>query len=378
MANKRKQMQFKPAYRTVDELIPYQTGKPIDELAREKGLDSIVKLASNENPLGTSRAAVEAAAGVLNELGRYPDGGGFYLKKALSGKLEVSEEMIVLGNGSNDILELLAQLLLSEGDETVYAWPSFIVYRLATLAHGGRSIEVPLDGRMVHDLPAMADSITDSTKLVFISNPNNPTGTYIKRGELEAFLDRVPDRVLVVLDEAYYEYARDESDYPDGVTLIKEGRSLAVLRTFSKAYGLAGLRVGYAVVPEELGSLINKVRQPFNVNSVGQAAAAAALADGGFLRKTLELNRSQRDRLTEEFKSLGLKPVSSASNFILVEMDGLDGDSIYQALLDRGVIVRAMSGYGLPGYIRVTVGLPEENDIFLGILDEILKEKRGN
>jgi len=378
MTEKNRHKQFKPVHASVEELIPYQTGKPIDELAREKGLDRIVKLASNENPMGSSPAAMDAAAGVLGDLSRYPDGGGFYLKNALSGELGVSEEMIILGNGSNEVLELLAQLMLTDGMETVYAWPAFIVYRLATLAHGGRGSEVPLNGMMAHDLRAMADAITESTKLVFISNPNNPTGTYVKKGELEAFLDRVPDTALVVLDEAYYEYAREEADYPDGVALIREGRSMVVMRTFSKAFGLAGLRVGYAVVPAELGSLINKVRQPFNVNSIAQAAAAAALNDRDFLQKTLDLNRIERNRLTESLESLGLHPVPSAANFILVDMGGLDGDSIFRSLMDRGVIVRAMSGYGLPGYIRVTVGLPEENDIFLETLGEILKEKRGN
>ncbi|MFV1957685.1 MAG: histidinol-phosphate transaminase [bacterium] len=375
MVKKTKQSQFKPVHKSVEEIIPYQAGKPIEELVREKGLERIVKLASNENPLGPSPAARDAVARMLDDLGRYPDGGGFYLKKVLSESLNVAEEMIVLGNGSNEILELLAQLLLADSDETVYAWPAFIVYRLATLAHGARGIEVPLDGDLKHDLPAMAGSITERTKLVFISNPNNPTGTFVKTGELVNFLDGLPQGVLPVLDEAYYEYARDVPDFPDGVSLLKEGRNLVVMRTFSKAYGLAGLRVGYALMPRQLAQLINRVRQPFNVNSVAQAAAVAAVSDGDFLEKTLDLNRTEMKRLEARIGSLGFNTVPSAANFLLIDLAGLPGGEIFETLLDRGVIVRAMDAYGLPGYIRVTVGLPEENDFFLEALTEIQKEK---
>ncbi len=369
---------FRPAHKSVEDLMPYQTGKPIEELAREKGLDRIVKLASNENPLGSSPAAKDAVVRMLDDLGRYPDGGGFYLKEAISESLNVAEEMIVLGNGSNEILELLAQLLLADNDETVYAWPAFIVYRLATMAHGAVGIEVPLDGDLKHDLPAMAGSITERTKLVFISNPNNPTGTFVKTGELVNFLDGLPPSVLPVLDEAYYEYARDNADFPDGVSLLKEGRNLVVMRTFSKAYGLAGLRVGYALMPRQLVQLVNRVRQPFNVNSVAQAAAAAAVSDVDFLEKTLELNRTEMERLEARIRSLGFNTVPSAANFILIDLAGLPGGEIFEGLQDKGVIVRAMDAYGLPGYIRVTVGLPEENDFFLEALAEIKKEKRGN
>ncbi len=369
---------FKPVHKSVDKIMPYQTGKPVEELAREKGLDRIVKLASNENPLGASPAARKAAARMVDDLGRYPDGSGFYLKEAISESLKVAEEMIVLGNGSNEILELLAQLLLAENDETVYAWPAFIVYRLATLANGARGIEVPLDLDLKHDLPAMADAITGRTKLVVISNPNNPTGTFVKTGELVNFLDGLHPSVLPVLDEAYYEYARDNADFPDGVALLKEGRNMVVMRTFSKAYGLAGLRVGYALMPRQLVQLIDRIRQPFNVNSVAQAAAVAALSDGDFLERTLDLNRTEMKRLEARIRSLGFNTVPSAANFLLIDLAGLPGGEIFEELQDRGVIVRAMDAYGLSGYIRVTVGLPEENEFFLEALAEIKKEKRGN
>jgi histidinol-phosphate aminotransferase len=363
---------FRPAHRSVEDLVPYQTGKPIEELAREKGLSRIIKLASNENPLGMSDRALDAARKAAAEVNRYPDGGGYVLKNLLAEKHRVPTETIVLGNGSNEVLELLVQLLIGDGEETLYAWPAFIVYRLATLAHGAKGVEIPLDPDLRHDLGAMAEAVTARTRILFVANPNNPTGTYVRRDRLVKFMDALPEDILVVLDEAYFEYAEHLDDYPDGMDLFREGRSIVVTRTFSKAFGLAGLRIGYAVMPEPLAQLMNRIRQPFNVNSIAQAAAAAALGDMGFIDRALEMNRSEMARIIEAVKDMGLRITPSAANFLLIHLGERDGQKVYGELLDRGVIVRPMAGYGLPQTIRVTVGLPEENGYFLEALEEVL------
>lgn len=364
---------YRPAHSSVEDLMPYQTGKPIDEVAREMGLERIVKLASNENPLGLSPLAKEAAISAMGRVNRYPDGSTYELRNKLAQKHQVSPEMIVLGNGSNEILELLVQLLMGEDDETLYAWPAFIVYRLATLAHGARGVEVPLDGQLRHDLVSMAEAVTPRTRIIFVANPNNPTGTYVTNRELEDFMLRLNDNVLVVLDEAYYEYAQHLDDFPDGMELLREGRPVVVARTFSKAYGLAGLRVGYAVMPESLAQLLNRIRQPFNVNGVAQAAAMAAMDDDQFLMRSLNLNRVEMERLTKALEAMGLGVIPSAANFLLIDLKGRSGDDICRGLLERGVIVRPMAPYGLPETIRVTVGLEEENTLFLSSLEEILR-----
>lgn len=367
-----KQLIYRPAHQTIEDLVPYQTGKPIEELAREMGLERIVKLASNENPRGPSPLAVEAATRAVAGMNRYPDGGGYHLRNALAERHNVAPELIVLGNGSNEILELLAQLLLGEGDRTLYAWPAFIVYRLATLAHGARGIEVPLDADLRHDLNNMADAVDDSVRMVFVANPNNPTGTYVGRDELEGFLDRLPDRVLPILDEAYCDYALHLEDYPDGIELLKEGRQVVVLRTFSKAHGLAGLRVGYAIVPEPLAELLNRVRQPFNVNSAAQEAALGSLGDEAYTEESIRINGEEMVRLEGALADLGLSTVPSAANFLLMDLAGRNGADVYQGLLERGVIVRQMAPYGMPGHLRVTIGMPEENDFFLDALEDVL------
>jgi len=363
---------YRPAYSSVEDLVPYSAGKPIEEVAREMGLTRIVKLASNENPLGMSPLAVEAMKQAATGVNRYPDGAAWDLKGALSDKLGVPRENIVLGNGSNEILELLAQLLLTGGDETLYAWPAFVVYRLATLAHGGRGIEVPLDGDLKHDLDAMADALTDRTRLVYVANPNNPTGTYVNRTELERFMDKVPENIPLVLDEAYFEFARHLDDFPDGMEYFRQGRPIIVVRTFSKAHGLAGLRVGYAVMPEPLADLLNRVRQPFNVNSIAQAAALAALDDDDFVRRGLDHNREELGRIQDAVEAMGLTVTPSFTNFILIDMGDRSGQDIYEGLMKRGVIVRPMAPYGLPKTIRVTAGLKEENGMFLEALGEII------
>lgn len=364
---------FGPDY--VRAISPYIAGKPISEVAREFGLDEagIVKLASNENPLGMPESAQQAAAAAIAELGRYPDSNGFELKAALSGKLGVPQDWLTLGNGSNDILELAAHALVTPGQSVVYAEYSFAVYALATQEIGARAIVVKARD-YGHDLDAMAAAITSDTRLVFIANPNNPTGTFVPEAALEAFLAKVPSQVVVVLDEAYNEYLDDDQQY-DSVAWVRRYPNLLVSRTFSKAYGLAGLRIGYAVAQPELTDLLNRIRQPFNVNSVAQAAAVAALGDTAFLQRSAELNRAGKAQLVEAFSRLGLEFVPSSGNFVLVRVGDDDdaGARVNVALLKQGVIVRPVGNYGMPRWLRVTIGLPDENAAFIAALERALK-----
>lgn len=350
-------------------IAPYQAGKPIEELAREFGLapESIVKLASNENPLGMPPSAQRALA-QAGDLARYPDSNGFALKAALAAKYRVPAEWITLGNGSNDILELAAAVVLAPGTSAVYSQYSFAVYALATQARGARAIVVPARD-YGHDLEAMAAAIAPDTRIVFVANPNNPTGTFVGHERIAAFLARVPRHVLVVLDEAYNEYLPPDLRF-DSTAWVREYPNLLVARTFSKAFGLAGLRVGYGIAQEELTDLLNRVRQPFNVNTLAQAAAVAALADEPFVAQSYELNRRGLADLCAAFDRLGLPYVPSFGNFVMVKV-GRAG-AVYQELLKRGVIVRPIANYGLPEWLRVTVGLPEENAAFLRALEAAL------
>lgn len=356
-------------------ISPYQPGKPISELAREMGLaeGDIVKLASNENPLGMSEAAHKAAAAVLEDVARYPDGNGFELKSALSAKLGVGIEQIVLGNGSNDILELAARALLSPGASAVYAQYAFAVYPLATNATGARGIEVAARDHG-HDLDAMAAAIAPDTRIVFVANPNNPTGTFLPGSAIEAFLQRVRQDVLVVLDEAYTEYLEPQQRY-DSIGWVARFPNLLVSRTFSKAYGLAGLRVGYGVGQPGVIDLLNRVRQPFNVSSVALAAATAALGDEDFLVRSAALNSAGMRQLTDAFASLGLEWIPSAGNFVAVRVG--DAAAVNRALLRQGVIVRPVAGYGMPEWLRISIGLPEENARCIEALRKALTEIRG-
>ena len=352
-------------------IAPYQAGKPIEETAREHGLrpETIVKLASNENPLGmpaSARAAIEAA---LPELGRYPDSNGFELKAALSRKLGVPADWITLGNGSNDILEAAAAVMLAPGRSCVYAQHSFAVYPLATQARGARSIVVAARD-YGHDLEAMLAAIEADTRLVFVANPNNPTGTFVGADRMAEFLARVPRHVVVVLDEAYNEYLPPELRHPS-VDWVRRFPNLLLSRSFSKAYGLAGLRIGYGVAQPELTDLLNRVRQPFNCNSLAQAAAVAALADQAFVERSVEVNRRGMAQVTAAFDTLGLRYLPSHGNFVLVQVG--DGAAVYQGLLRHGVIVRPVANYGLPQWLRVTIGLPEENDRFIIALRDVLQ-----
>lgn len=364
--------QFGPEY--VRAISPYVAGKPISEVAREFGLDEarIVKLASNENPLGMPESARNAMAAAVAELGRYPDSNGFELKAALSARYDVPADWLTLGNGSNDILELAAHALVKPGESIVYAQYSFAVYALATQEVGARAIEVPAR-HYGHDLDAMAAAIAPDTRLVFIANPNNPTGTFVPAAALEAFLAKVPPHVVVVLDEAYNEYLDAEQQY-ESVNWVRQYPNLMVSRTFSKAYGLAGLRVGFAVAQPALTDLLNRVRQPFNVNSLAQAAAVAALGDKAFLQRSAQLNREGKAQLTAAFDRLGLEYVPSSGNFVLVRVgdDDQAGGRVNLALLRQGVIVRPVGNYGLPQWLRVTIGLPEENAAFIAALEKAL------
>ena len=360
-------------------IAPYQAGKPIEELAREFGLDAskIVKLASNENPLGMPESARLALNAAVANLGRYPDPAGFDLKKAISQRFGVDQGWLTLGNGSNDILELVASALIEPGSAVVYSQFAFVVYRLATQARGAKHIVVPAKEHG-HDLPAMLEAITPETKIVYVANPNNPTGTYLSVDAIESFLASVAarhgTRVTVVLDEAYNEFL-EPALRVDGVALVKRYPNLIVSRSFSKVYGLAGLRVGFAMAQPVLTDLLNRVRQPFNVNSLAQAAAIAALNDKEFLAKSFAVNRDGKKQLQQGFEKLGLQFVPSYANFVLVKVG--DAARINLELLKRGVIVRPVAGDGLPEWLRVSIGLPHENQTFLDALTAVLKAAPG-
>lgn len=357
----------------VQSLTPYQPGKPIEELAREYGLEpgDIVKLASNENPLGPSPVALNAAREALEEMCRYPDGNAFALKQKLSRYLEVAPSQLTLGNGSNDVLEVITRCFAAPGDEVIYSQYAFAVYPLVTLAIGAKGVEVPARN-WGHDLQAMADAVTGQTRLIFVANPNNPTGTVEGQSAIRAFLDRVPERVLVVLDEAYCEYLSGTGDDDaDGVALLQQYPNLIVTRTFSKAWGLAALRLGYAVSSPSIADILNRVRQPFNVDTIAQAAATAVLEDREYLERSREVNRKGLVQLEAGFSELGLEWIPSAGNFIAVDV-GDNAQAVFEGLLEQGVIVRPVAGYGMPSHLRVTVGLAEENQRFLDALKRTL------
>jgi histidinol-phosphate aminotransferase len=365
-------IQFGPEY--VRAIAPYQGGKPIAEVAREFGLDEakIIKLASNENPLGMPESARLAMQKAVADIGRYPDANGFDLKAAITAKYDVPAEWITLGNGSNDILELATHAFVQAGQAAMYAEYSFVVYALATQAVGARAIVVKAKD-YGHDLEAMANAITADTKLIFIANPNNPTGSFIPAAELEAFLARVPAQIVVVLDEAYNEYLPPELQY-ESIAWVRKYPNLLVSRTMSKAYGLAGLRIGFGIAQPLITDLLNRIRQPFNVNSLAQAAAVAALNDTEFLQRSAQLNRDGYRQLTQTFDELGLEYVPSFGNFVMVKVGADEGAGarVNLALLKQGIIVRPVANYGLPQWLRVTIGLPQENAAFIDALKKLL------
>ncbi|RBP31121.1 histidinol-phosphate aminotransferase [Marinobacter pelagius] len=359
------------AVKGVQALSPYQPGKPIEELARELGLKpaEIIKLASNENPLGPSEKALAAARKALSEMCLYPDGNGFDLKQALSERFGVGMDQITLGNGSNDVLEVVARCFADADSEVVFSQYAFAVYPLVTQAIGAKGVSVPAKD-WGHDLDAMADAVTERTRLVFVANPNNPTGTVHTADAIEGFLAKIPEDVLVVLDEAYCEYLTG-TEYPDGIELLERFPNLIVCRTFSKAWGLAALRVGYSISSPAIADILNRVRQPFNVDTVALAAATAVLGDEDYLNRSREVNAEGLRQLADGFDRMGLPYIPSAGNFIAVEV-GEQALAIYHTLLEHGVIVRPIAGYGMPEHLRVSVGLARENERFLDALAEAL------
>ncbi|HZV61342.1 MAG TPA: histidinol-phosphate transaminase [Methylophilaceae bacterium] len=358
-----------PSY--ISSIAPYQPGKPISELAREMDLEegSIVKLASNENPLGISPKAYEAIQDAIENIHRYPDGNSFALRDAVCRKFDLAPEQLVFGNGSNDILELAARAFLTPGAEAIYSQHAFAVYALVTQAVGAKGVVTPAKD-FAHDLDAMLAAITPSTRMIFIANPNNPTGTLLDKQQLRDFLGQVPAQVLVVLDEAYDEYLPD-THKSDSVQWLAEYHNLIISRTFSKAYGLAGLRIGYGMANAVIADIMNRVRQPFNVNSIAQAAAVASLQDEAFVARSYALNQAGMQQITEGLAQLGLEFIPSYGNFVSFRIN--EAAKVYQRLLQKGVIIRPVASYEMPDYLRVSIGLFAENARFLQALEEISK-----
>lgn len=336
---------------------PYIPGKPIEELERELGISNSIKLASNENPVGPSPKALEVLRNAMGDINRYPDGAGYYLKNLLSEKLSVSQDELILGNGSNELINIAVRTFMQDGDEAVMAVPSFVVYAMAVQAVGGKSIQIPLK-QYTHDLEAMAGAITPKTKMLFIANPNNPTGTMNKNDEFERMMDRVPETVLVVIDEAYYEYVTDR-DYADSMRYLHTKKNVLILRTFSKIYGLAGLRIGYGIGKKEILNDMNRLREPFNTNSLAQKAAIAALDDTEHISHSRNINEAGKTYLYSELDSLGVPYVPTETNFLFIPVE--NAMAVYEKLMTRGVIIRPMG----PHAIRVTIGLAEENERFI-------------
>lgn len=350
-------------------LKPYSPGKPIEEVEREFGITNIVKLASNENPLGPSPKALEAMREALGKVGLYPDGACFSLKNALADHWDVQPEQLILGNGSDELIHYIGVTFLSPDDEIIQADPSFVRYESAAVLNNCDCVMVPLKD-FTHDLDAMADRITDRTRLIFVANPNNPTGTAVTRQDVEKFIDRLPRRVIAVFDEAYYEYAEDPN-FPDMLDYVREGRNVLILRTFSKIYGLAGLRVGYGIARPEIIECLNQVREPFNVNSIAQCGALASLSDPQQVERSRRLNSEGKKYLCRELEALGVACVPSEANFIFADIKR-DCRPVFTELLKRGVIVRTGDIFGHPTFIRVTIGTADENRRFIQALSEVL------
>lgn len=356
------------AHPWLENLVAYDPGKPIDETARELGLEpsEIIKIASNENPLGPSPKAVEAMKEAAAGVHIYPDGGGYKLRTVIAEKFGLGRENVILGNGSNEIIELIGHGFLNPGDNVIAAEHAFVVYKLMATLFGAKTIEVP-DPDFVHDLDAMAAAITPKTKKIFIANPNNPTGTMVGGDEIERFMEKVPDHVMVIFDEAYYEFLKDA---PDTMKYVREGRNVVIMRTFSKIQGLAGLRIGYGLTTPEIADVLQKCRQPFNTNSIAQAGAIAGLADEEHQQQTRDLNGEGLAFYHSAFEEMGLEYIPSVANFVLVKVG--DGDAVFDAMLKRGVIIRAMRGYKLPEWVRISIGTMEQNYRCIETLKEAL------
>ncbi|MBJ23027.1 MAG: histidinol-phosphate transaminase [bacterium] len=353
----------KPHIRDLD---PYVPGKPMEELERELGISNSIKLASNENPLGPSPKAVEAMRAAAGEVHRYPDGASFALRTKLSDRLGVAENQLVFGTGGDEILELIAKTLIGPGDEVVYAWPSFAMYPIVVKGMGAEGVQVPLTDDFVHDLDAMAAAVTPKTRVVMICNPNNPSGTSVGADAFDRFVSELSDDIVLVVDEAYFEFARRD-DLPDVIAWMERRPGTLALRTFSKIYGLAGIRIGYGICDSELASYLERARHPFNVNRLAEVAAVAALDDEEHVRRTIEMNSTGIDYLRSELEKLGIESWPSEANFILART----GSEVFDALLARGIIVRPMKGFGLTEHVRISVGLPEDNERLIKALGEI-------
>lgn len=360
---------FSLATRGVAGLQPYHPGKPIEELQRELGLDEIIKLASNENPLGPGQSVLDAIS-ATKDLSRYPDGNGFNLKKALAEKHNIEMDRITLGNGSNDILEMVARAFVNTENQVIYSQHSFAVYPIVTQAVGAEHVVIPAKG-WGHDLTAMLKAVTNKTRLMFIANPNNPTGTWIDKQSLRELLENIPEDVIVLVDEAYFEYASADNDYPDSSLWLDEFKNLIVTRTFSKAYGLAGLRVGYGLSHPDTANLLNRVRQPFNNNSLALVAAETALQDSNYIKRSVTVNQTGMQSLVKAFDNLNLGYIPSRGNFVCVDFEK-PADDIYQSLLKSGVIVRPIANYGMPNYLRISIGTELENMRFINELTKIM------
>lgn len=348
----------------------YEPGKPIEETARELGAEArdIIKLASNENPLGPSPKALAAMRAALNDLHLYPDGGGYYLRGALAKKLDVERENLILGNGSNEIIEFLGHAFLKPGDEIITSQHAFVAYKLIAAILGAETIETPSPDYR-HDLPAMIAAITPRTRLIFVANPNNPTGTLASQAEIDRFIEKLPTNIIAVFDEAYFEYVDNP---PDALRFVREGRNVIVLRTFSKIAGLAGVRVGYGIARPELIEVLQKTRQPFNTNSLAQIAALAALEDDEHLQRTKRLTSEGRVYFQEQLSKMKVEFIPSTANFVLVRVG--DGNAAFKALLQKKIIVRALKGYDLPEWVRISIGTMEQNQKCIAALREILKK----
>ena len=338
-------------------LEPYQPGKPVEELERELGIEGCIKLASNESPIGPSPKAVAAVRAALEGVHRYPDGASFALREKLSGRLEVDPEQLVFGAGADEILELLAKVLLGPGDEAVFAWPSFAMYPVVVQGMGAKSIRVPLTGDLTHDLPEMSAAVTDRTRLIFVCNPNNPTGTSVGAEDFDRFVESLPETAVLAIDEAYYEFVR-RSDFPDSLKWVGRRPGTIALRTFSKIFGLAGLRIGYGVADLELAGYLQRARHPFNISRLAEVAALAALEDVEHAERARSTNSEGADYLRAELGVLGIETWPTDANFLLAEA----GADTADRLLREGIIVRPLHGFGMPEHIRISVGLPEENE----------------
>lgn len=353
-------------------MTPYSPGKPISEVQRELGLSDVVKLASNENPLGPSPLALVAVREAAASMNLYPDVAAYDLRTALSEKYDIPFDQVVLGNGSDELIRMLGWVLIDRPDDEVLCGdPSFICYDEVANIAPCRLVKVPLDADFVHDLPTMARALTGNTRLIFLANPHNPTGTIVRRPELERFLGDVPETALVVLDEAYFEFAKDAPGYPDGLDFVRSRPNVAVLRTFSKAHGLAGLRIGFGFVPPEVGDAIQRARQPFNANALAQAAGVAALQDEAHVRRTVENNRAGAQVIAEALRSAGARPAESYANFVFADL-GRPAEPLVRALLEQGVIVRSGTPFGCPNCLRVTIGTEEQNRRFAQALERAL------